>query len=218
MAGILISLDGPEGCGKTTQAGRLLRYLQGKRLPVVLTREPGGTDLGERVRELLLAPGEIDPLAELLLFLACRREHVERVIGPSLSRGDIVICDRYTDASIAYQSGGRGLDESLVRRLNTLVTGGRDPDLTLLLDIEVREGLRRARSPGAEGRGEPNKDRMEDENLVFHRRVREAYLALARKEPERIKVISGEIPPEEWEKEIRTYVDTLLAGKGLGKT
>ena len=186
--GAFITIDGPDGGGKTTQADRLARYLRDRGHGVHLTREPGGTWLGERIRELLLdrtgSAAPTDPLADALLFDAARRQLVREVIRPALDAGETVVCARFADSTLAYQGYGAGLDMALLRRLNDLATEGLRPDLTLLLDVPVEAGLAR-KAPGDVTRFEAEYD------LAFHRRVREGFLALAAAEPERIVVIDA---------------------------
>ena len=184
--GYFITLEGIEGAGKSTQATHLKDALEAQGIPVVLTREPGGTILGERIRQLLLDPS-LPPMAvdvELLLLFAARGEHLAQVIRPALARGHWVICDRFTDATYAYQGGGRGMDATRIAQLETLTQGDLRPDCTLLLDLPVSLGLARAKK-----RSRP--DRLESETHAFFERVRSAYLARARAEPERIQIIDG---------------------------
>lgn len=184
-----MTLEGVEGAGKSTLADGLQRRLEAAGREVVRRREPGGTALGEAIRSTVLDPahGEVSAWAELFLMLAARAQLVREVVEPALARGAVVLLDRYADASTAYQGGGRrlGLDE--VRRLNGLATGGRWPDRTLLLDLDPALGRQRQRHAP---------DRMEREDLEFHRRVREAYLRLARDEAERFLVLDATLAPE----------------------
>jgi dTMP kinase len=182
--------EGVEGSGKTTQATRLGRHMRDLGYNHLLTKEPGGTALGERIRAILLDPSEdgMDPLSELLLYAASRRQHVVDLIQPSVDRGIIVICDRFTDATLAYQGYGRLLDIDLLRQLNDWVTGGLAPDLTVILDLPEEEGLNRAKERNLE-RDLHLESRLEGEDLRFHRRVREGYLALAEETPERYAVV-----------------------------
>lgn len=189
--GRFVTLEGGEGSGKSTVARALARRLRAAGLPVCLTREPEGTPLGRflwrafRLRSPLPAP---DPLAELLLFEAARAQHVREVVRPALEAGQTVLCERFTDSTLAYQGYGRGLELELVRRLNALAAGGLVPDLTLLLDVPPEVGLaRKARQRAAA-------DRIGQEGSEFHRRVREGYLALALEEPARILVVDATRP------------------------
>ncbi|MDY0021320.1 dTMP kinase [Arenimonas caeni] len=188
MAGLLITLEGGEGAGKSTVLEALKAVLAEGGREVVCTREPGGTPEGEAIRELLLRPGQhLVPEAELLLMFAARAQLVRQVIRPALARGAAVLADRFTDASFAYQGGGRGLDTGHIAELERWAAGLR-PDLTFLLDVGVAQGLARARSRG----GEP--DRIESEREEFFERVRAAYLARARAEPARFRVIDASQP------------------------
>lgn len=190
MPGFFISLEGGEGAGKSTVLAALREVLAEGGREVVCTREPGGTPEGEAIRELLLAPGrELVPEAELLLMFAARAQLVRQVIRPALERGAAVLADRFTDASFAYQGGGRGLDAGHIAELERWAAGLR-PDLTFLLDVGVAQGLERARSRG----GEP--DRIESEREDFFERVRRAYLARATAEPARFRVIDASQPAD----------------------
>jgi dTMP kinase len=173
----LIVFEGPEGAGKSTQVAHLAERLRAAGVALTVTREPGGTPTGDAIRTLLLhADVAIDPLVEFLLYSASRAQHVLEVIRPALDRGDVVLSDRYAGASVAYQGYGRGLDLSFVDDLNRRATGGLHPDLTVLLDVDPAEGLRRVAGRGAE-------DRLEREALDFHQRVREGFLAQAEADP-----------------------------------
>lgn len=181
---LFITFEGGEGCGKTVQAKALYRRLTRLAIPVLLTHEPGGTLLGEKVnRWLKWSNHDISPFTELLLFNAARAELVKRVIRPGLENGQIVICDRYADSTVAYQGYGRGLDLSVVEETNYVATQGLVPDLTVLLDIPVTVGLAR--------KGTKSLDRFEQETIAFHQRVRDGYLKLAAEKPERWLVIDG---------------------------
>lgn len=211
MRGLLLTLEGIEGSGKSTQAQRIKALLDGQGVPALLTREPGGSPLAERIRDLVLVPRE-EPLAphtELLLFLAARAQHVRQVIGPALERGDIVICDRFTDATLAYQGGGRTLPDDLLRKLNDWAAGGICPSRTYLLDVPVEVGLARAKSRRA--REAP--DRIEAEGVVFFEGVRNRYLEGARREPERIVVLRGTDPEEDISHQIEKDLNALLRGR-----
>lgn len=183
MKGLFITLEGVDGAGKSSHVEWLAAHFRDRGRSVVFTREPGGTPLGEKLREIVLHDG-MHPDTEALIMFAARREHVERVIRPALSRGEVVISDRFTDASFAYQCGGRGLPEARLEILEGWVHGDLQPDLTLLFDVpgEVAQArLGAARAP----------DRFESERTDFHRRVREAYLRRATRYPERIRVVDG---------------------------
>ncbi|MFS8814271.1 dTMP kinase [Synechococcus sp. R60.4] len=184
---MFITLEGGEGVGKTTQQALLAERLQREGYACVSTREPGGTALGEALRELLLHGDPLTPLAELLLYAADRAEHVNKVIAPALAVGQVVICDRFTDSTLAYQGYGRGLNLEQIRQLNHLATGGLQPQLTLWLDLAPEVGLARSRLG----------DKLEQEHLEFHRRVYRGFQALAAAEPQRIVRIPGEGSPAE---------------------
>ena len=190
MKGFFISLEGIEGTGKSTQTRLLTENLQQRGRIVVRTAEPGGTAISLKIRELLLSldSREMDPVTELLLYNAARVQHIREVIGPALARGEIVISDRFSDSTLAYQGYGRGIDRKMIDALDAIATKGMRPDLTLLLDIDVETGLQRNR--------EINKrDRLELEDVAFHENVRKGFLEIAAHEPERIRVIdcSGSI-------------------------
>jgi dTMP kinase len=202
--GRLIAFEGVEGAGKSTQLELLRQVLEGRGCEVVVTREPGGTPAGERVRSLLLDPGvELHPRAEALLFAAARAELVERVIRPALERGTVVLCDRYLDSSLAYQGGARGLGRGPVEDVNRFATGGLLPDLVVLLDLDPAAGLgRRARDP----------DRIEAQDLEFHRRVRDAFRDLAAADPKRFAVVDAGLPVPEVAAQVQAAVLSLLEG------
>jgi len=208
MNGVLITFEGTEGSGKSTQVKRLSHYLADKGLSTLTTLEPGGTSLGMKLRWILLTSkaDEIAPLPELFLYLAERAQHVCEVIIPALSEGKIVISDRFIDATVAYQGYGRNLDLPLIEKLNELVSQGIKPDLTILLDIETSYGVKRAKG-GRKG------DRLEEEGDFFHNQVREGYLKIAALEPERIKVINASGSMNNIHAAIRKHVDKLLTGR-----
>ena len=189
--GLLITCEGPEGSGKTTLLAALAERLTALGRPPVMAREPGGTPVGERIRDVLLDPGAAELCAEteLLLLEASRAQLVRQVILPALAAGRIVLCDRYADASLAYQAGGRGLPREAVERLNAFAVDGAVPDLTLLLLLPPAEGLRRVAD---RGRGS---DRLERERIAFHERVVRAYRELAEREPRRVRVLDATRPP-----------------------
>lgn len=208
--GFFITFEGIDGSGKTTQAKKLVRYLKRKRIPVLFLREPGGTNVAEKLRQIVLkATGErIAPAAELFLYLAARAQIVQNRIAEARARGIMVICDRFSDSTVAYQAYGRGWNQKLIAELNAMASNSTLPELTLLLDLPVRVGLRRKKT--ALG-GFPYKDRLESEGKSFHRRVRRGYLKTARAEPERIVVIDGTGSPETVWEEIRRVVDKKIA-------
>jgi len=205
--GFFITFEGPEGSGKSTHSLLLCDYLKKKGCKVLLTREPGGDSFSEKIRDILLDPNRHpDPTTELLLYLAARREHIKNNIIPALRRSEVVICPRFSDATVAYQGYGRGLPLSWIQKLDGWVREGLAPDLTLLLDIPVGQGLARARGRHPNGSG----DRLEQESPAFHDRVRKGYLALAKKYPSRIKVIKQKASVKETFKEVVRLVEKKL--------
>lgn len=200
--GMLITFEGVEGSGKTTQMARLGRWLRNRGHRVELTREPDGTALGVGVRRLF----ERSPqsLTEVFLFLAARHQHVAEKIRPWLDRGRLVLSDRYTDATVAYQGYGRGIDPATIRELNVQATGGVLPDLTLLFDLDPAEGFRRI--------GRRRLDHFEREKLAFHRRVRRGYLEIQRAESKRVRVIDAAREPAAVGAEVRRLVEEFLRG------
>lgn len=206
MPALLITVEGVEGSGKSTQCARLARYLGGLGHDVVRTSEPDGTPLGLRIRALFEEGPTPTPLAQTFLFMAARQEHVTRVIGPALARGAVVISDRYADATVAYQGYGQGMDVQTIRELNVLATGGILPDLTLVLDLEPAEGMRRIRGRAL--------DAFEKMDLDFHRRVREGYLEIARADKSRVVVLDAARDPETLHAAVVRAVDELLARRG----
>lgn len=211
MKGLFITFEGIEGSGKSSQVALLADYLTAQGRQVAVTREPGGTPIGDQVRAILLDPKNraLDPKAELLLYAASRAQHIREVIAPSLKAGTVVLCDRFADATIAYQGYGRGLDLAMISALDRIVTSGIQPDLTLLLDIEASAGLARARGRN-HSRGLENEARFENEEIAFHERVRKGYLALARQQPARVRVVDASQPLEEVQKNIRKIVEEIL--------
>lgn len=207
--GVLITFEGVEGSGKSTQAQRLHDWLRSRGLSCVLSREPGGTRIGDRIRDILLDPdnGAMDSRTELLLYLASRNQHVHELVLPALQAGGVVVLDRYADSSIAYQGFGRGLGERLVARLNKFATAGIKPQLTLLVDVPVSLGQNR--------KAATQLDRLEQERVEFHERVRAGYLRLARRAAGRWRVLDGRRPADEIENEIRGLVTELLTRKGI---
>jgi dTMP kinase len=203
---VFITLEGPEGSGKTTQARLLAGWLRERGYEVVLTREPGGTGIGDQIRAVLLDAGNtaVDARTEILLYSASRAQHVAQRIRPALAAGQIVISDRYADSTLAYQGYGRELDLGTLREITTFATGGLTPDLTLYLDIPPEEGLQRRQLGGDEW------NRLDAEALEFHQRVRAGYLELIRQEPERWAVIPANRSIEEVQAEIRALVQKKL--------
>lgn len=198
-----ITLEGIEGVGKTTALESVEEYLLSKNVEVVRTREPGGTLLGEALREALLYSDSVVPQAELLMLFAARAQHLQEVILPALQKGVWVVCDRFTDASYAYQGGGRGLDNTFIAFLEKWVQHGIQPHFTFLLDAPVEIGLHRAKQRGAT-------DRFESEKLVFFERVRDAYLDRARQFPERIAIVDATLPLAAVHTVLTRHLDILL--------
>lgn len=206
MNGLFLVLEGPEGAGKSTLAVRLAQHLReklaGTGTDIILTKEPGGTPVSESIRHTLLDPGlHISPLTEFLLYSASRAQHVEDVVRPALQNGSIVICDRFTASSVAYQGAGRGLDQEFIRELNQRVARGCVPDLTILLDVDVEVGMERIRSRG-------QADRLEQADREFHRRVVESFREQARADGW-LRVDAGQAA-EAVEAQVLTAVDAML--------
>ena len=191
--GILITFEGIEGSGKTTQIKILEEFLTKRGRGVLATREPGGTKISDQIRKLLLNPlhKELTPLAELFLYEAARAQHVREIILPALDEGKIVLCDRFCDATTAYQGGAREISPALVQTLNQIASENIVPRLTLLLDCPVEIGLKRARDRYQMKEGAEKGDRLEQEEILFHEKVREAYLTIASNEPNRVVVVDG---------------------------
>ncbi|MDR1825794.1 MAG: dTMP kinase [Bifidobacteriaceae bacterium] len=214
--GVFIALEGGDGAGKSTQLELLAEALRLRgvvdapgRPELVLTREPGGTEVGAQIRQALLHGGDVAPLTEALLYAADRAQHVAQVVGPALQRGAVVVSDRYLDSSIAYQVEGRGLTEAQVRGMNAYATGGLLPHLTVLLDIDPDEGSRRR----AAGGGPP--DRLERAGAAFHRRVNARYRSLMAANPDRYAVVDAAQPPEAVHAQVLASVMAVLAERGL---
>ncbi|MDI3534048.1 MAG: dTMP kinase [Thermosediminibacterales bacterium] len=205
MKGFFITLEGPDGSGKTTQIKLITNFFQKRGMDFILTREPGGTPIGEEIRRLLLDKNnsDMEPEVEALLYAASRAQHVKQVIIPALKNGLVVICDRFLDSSIVYQGISRGLGIKTIEKINELAVFGLKPDLTFVLDISPEIGIMRKKM---------NKsiDRIETEDLEFHRMVQNGYLMLAEREPDRIKVINAENSIEEVYKEIEAHLITLV--------
>lgn len=220
---MFITFEGPEGSGKTTQIVALAEWLRAQGLMVLTTREPGGTAIGNRVREILLDPiaTEMAPTTEALLFAAARAQLVGEIIRPHLAQGVVVICDRYADSTLAYQGYGHRLDIPQVRTLLQFATGGLAPDLTVYLDVDVQMGLRRkqeqaavASQRGADAPGASSQwNRMERKTVAYHQRVREGYLAMAASEPERWQVIDAGLPLEDVQALVRHRVAAILGAR-----
>jgi len=205
VRGVLITFEGVEGSGKTTQMRRLERWLKREGFRVERTREPDGTALGAAVRRLFAEPGvRVAPLTELFLFLAARHQHVGEKLRPWLHSGRVVLSDRYADATVAYQGYGRGLDPEMIRELNLRATGGVLPDLTVLFDLDPAAGFRRIRRRRL--------DRFEREALAFHRRVRRGYREIAKAESKRVRIVDAEAPPDAVAARVRALVEELLRG------
>jgi dTMP kinase len=208
---LFITFEGVEGSGKTSQIQRLKKYLTQKGIPCKVTREPGGCPIGEEVRKILLNPDhqEMAPITELFLYEAARAQHVTEVLKPFLKRGGIIVCDRFCDATSAYQGYGRKMDLKWIDRLNRLSSQGIRPDITFLLDCPSDVGLNRALQRNRTLKQE-REGRFEREEIQFHRRVRKGYLAIARKEPRRVKVIDTREGEEKVFEKIRKIVDNLV--------
>ncbi len=206
MSGFFVSFEGPEGSGKTSQIRRLAAFLEAQGYQVVMTREPGGTVIGDQIRQILLAHGNkaMKTRTEVLLFQASRAQHVAELIRPALEQGKIVLCDRFADSTLAYQGFGRGESLEDLQRLIAYATQGLTPHLTLLLDVDVEEGLRRRQPLLQEW------NRLDAETLAFHQKVREGYLQLAQADPERWSVVDAGKPIEVVEATIREIVQTRL--------
>ena len=199
--GLFITFEGADGCGKTTQIELLDKYLREKGKKTLLTREPGAKGLGVKLREILLNyDGEVSPQCESFLFLADRAQHVDCIIKPALNEGTVVLCDRHTDSTVAYQGYGRGLDLNRINMLNEIATGGLKPDLTIVFDVDIETSMQRV---GKE------KDRMESAGVEFFNKVREGYLEIAKKEPNRVKVIYSSDTIENIHKQVVELIEKL---------
>ena len=214
MSGTFITFEGIDGSGKSTQLRLLGNFLRANGCDALLTREPGGTQLGLRLRAALLdAMEEVDPLTELLVFAADRAQHVRRMLRPALEAGRIVFSDRYADATVAYQGAGRGFEPELIAQIVQLATEGLKPDLTLLFDVSIKESTirttRRSTSKSSSAR-----DRLDIENADFHTRVRDAYLQIALAEPERVKLIDSSGPVEGTHERVKEVIIPFLKSRG----
>jgi dTMP kinase len=216
--GLFITFEGIEGSGKTTQIGITGDYLEKKKIPFIITEEPGGTGLGSELRQILLDKTSlaITEKAELLLFAADRAQHIEEVILPAMSEGKVVLCDRFSDATIAYQGFGRGVDVDFIRKVNSFSSQSLKPDLTLLFDIPVAAGLKRITDRISPTGKTSLEDRFEREKAEFHQRIREGYLSLLRDEPDRIRLIDGSRKVDEVAKEVCHFVANLIEGSCEG--
>jgi len=203
--GLFITIEGPDGAGKSTQIPFIQRFLEEQGYKVLLTREPGGTVIGEKIRGILLDKNhqEMSDITEALLYSASRAQHVTEVIMPALNEGIVVLCDRFVDSSIVYQGKGRGLGLESIKNINDFATCGLTPDLTILLDIDPEIGLKRVKAT-------KEVDRLEQEKLDFHRKVYEGYKELVNMYPERIKVITANQPIEEVNKDIENKLKILI--------
>lgn len=232
--GLFITFEGIEGCGKTTQIGLLTSFFEKSQRPFLLTREPGGTEIGQKIREILLFSDNIriEPMAELLLYAADRVQHYYQVIQPAWAEGKIVLCDRFIDATIAYQGFGRGLDPDWIEKIHARSVENVKPDLTFVLDLPVEEGLKRVWKRTKKNKGTHfvkvpdyynqlelrfdhlliDQDRFEREAFNFHQRVREGYLTLARREPQRIIVLDGMKDEQSLHQEIISHLSSKLGG------
>lgn len=203
IKGFFITFEGSEGCGKSTQSKSLYDYLKRKGFSVIYLREPGGTKISEKIREILLDSknDSMSAESEMLLYMAARAQVVAELIKPALLKGKIVICDRFLDSTLAYQGYGLGMDKCLIQQIGDFVTGGIKPDLTFLMDLPVKAGL--SHRSGL-------KDRIEKRSLSYHDRVREGYLSLAKEEPQRIKIIKVEIDKALTQENIRKIILTKI--------
>ncbi len=203
MKGKFITFEGSEGSGKSTQSGLVLEYLQSKKLPTLLLREPGGVKIAEAIRNLLLDVKNtgMGDECETLLYMAARAQLVKEVLDPALASGKIVLCDRFLDSTIAYQGYGNGVDVKTIGQLGAFATQGISPDLTLLFDIDTEKGLSRTNA---------KKDRIELRSMDYHAKVRQGYLALAKAEPKRIKIISVDASKEEIFGRVKKYIDDVV--------
>ncbi len=200
--GFFITFEGADGCGKTTQINLLDKYLRDKGYKTLLTREPGAKGLGVKLREILLNyDGEVSPTCESFLFLADRAQHVDCIIKPAIEQGIIVLCDRHTDSTVAYQGYGRGLDIEQIKKLNNIAVGDIKPDLTIIFDVDIETSMTRV---GKE------KDRMESSGIDFFKRVRNGFLEIAKQEPERVKVINSAQSIEKIHEQVTELIENVI--------
>jgi len=217
VPGSFITFEGIDGSGKSTQLRLLGNFLKANGCDALLTREPGGTTLGLRLRAALLdAAEEVDPLTELLVFAADRAQHVRRLLRPALETGRVVFSDRYADATVAYQGAGRGFAPELIAQIVELATEGLKPDLTLLFDVSIDESTSRTtrRSTSKTSTAKTPRDRLDIENADFHSRVRDAYLQIALAEPDRVKLIDSSGPVERTQEHVRQIIVPFLQSRG----
>jgi dTMP kinase len=215
VAGTFITFEGIDGSGKSTQLRLLASFLRAQKCEVLTTREPGGTPVGLKLRAALLdAQDEVDPLTELLVFAADRAQHVRRVLRPALAAGQVVISDRYADATVAYQGSGRGFSPELISKIVALATEGLKPDLTLLFDLPVADSGARTRRRSEGKHKNEAADRLDAENADFHGRVREAYLQLAAAEPDRFRIVESSGSVDDTQTQVRQIVLPFLESRG----
>ncbi|MGB8510678.1 MAG: dTMP kinase [Pyrinomonadaceae bacterium] len=211
MAGAFITFEGIDGSGKSTQLRMLASELRLRGHEVVATREPGGTSLGKRLREVVLDTQEqVDPLAELLIYAADRAQHVRTLVRPAVATGHIILSDRYADSTVAFQGAGRGFPDALIAEVVALATGGLMPDLTLIFDLTVDESQRRTNN---RGRDDEQPDRIDAEDTSFHQRVRDAYMRIAEDDPERVKIVDASTSVEETHAEVMKLITTFLENR-----
>ena len=202
MKGKFVTFEGSEGCGKSTQSKLLYEYLKKKGCSVLYLREPGGTRISEKIREILLSPeNHMNPVCETLVYMAARAQIVDQIIKPALIKGRIVICDRFLDSTIAYQGYGLGIDIHFIKSVGWFVSGGIKPNLTIFLDLPVKIGLKHRES---------SRDRIEKRSINYHQRVRNGYLKLAKQEPKRIKIIKVDKDMGITQKNIRALIDKYV--------
>ena len=200
--GLFITFEGADGSGKTTQVNKIKTFLEAKGYDVVVTREPGALELGQKIRNILLHSTEVvADRCEIFLFVADRAQHIETFIKPAINQGTIVLCDRHTDSTIAYQGYGRGQDIEMLKQLNEIAVNGLKPDLTLLFDVSTEVAQERVGS---------EKDRMESAGIEFHKKVRNGYLELAKQDPERIKIIDANLTIEEVFEQVKKIIDKII--------
>ena len=200
--GLFITFEGADGCGKTTQINLLKDYLENKNYEIITTLEPGGSDIGKKLRQILLHhDGFVSPRAEMFMYLADRAQHIDTVIKNNVEKNKIVLCDRHIDSTVAYQGYGRGEDIEQINLLNEIATGGYKPDLTFVFDVDSEIAQKRVGNV---------KDRLESEGLEFHRKIRQGYLELAKKYPNRIKVINSNKTIEEVFEQVKKIIDEIL--------